>query len=156
MKKTFFILLVVLVMVAGAIIYLKQNPKLINKQVGKTAPAPSVAKFPAGKATTPIPTADETLILKNFIKQALVDKHGSNAAQLTITVSKIEGDFAQGGASGEGGGGMWFAAKDKGGWNLVWDGNGVILCQDLAAYPDFPTDMIPECYNETTGRTVKR
>lgn len=105
---------------------------------------------------TPAPTVDETATLKTFIKNALVAKHGSTANELNISVSKIEGGFASGGASGEGGGGMWFAAKVNGNWQLVWDGNGVILCKDLAAYPNFPVSMIPECYNEQTNKSVKR
>lgn len=107
-------------------------------------------------ATSVAPTVDETATLKAFVKQALVAKHGNSANELNITVSKIEDGYAQGGASGEGGGGMWFSAKVNGSWQLVWDGNGVILCQDLAAYPEFPISMIPECYNEQTNKSVKR
>lgn len=107
-------------------------------------------------AVTVAPTVDETATLKAFIKQALVAKYGSGASELNITVSKIEGNYAQGGASGEGGGGMWFSAKVNGKWQLVWDGNGVILCQDLASYPNFPVSMIPECYNDQTNKSVKR
>ena len=103
------------------------------------------------------PTVDETVTLKVIIKQALVAKHGSNANQLNITVSKIERNYAQGGASViNQGGGMWFATKVNSAWKLVWDGNGVILCSDLMAYPDFPTNMIPECFNDKTNKIVVR
>ncbi|MDP3987761.1 MAG: hypothetical protein Q8P80_01315 [Candidatus Levybacteria bacterium] len=107
-------------------------------------------------AVSPTPTVNETSLLKTVIKQTLAAKHGSDANTLNISVSKIQGDYAQGGATEQGGGGMWFAAKVNGSWKLVWDGNGVILCSDLTAYPNFPTDMIPECYDQTTQKIVKR
>jgi hypothetical protein len=93
------------------------------------------------------------------VKKLLVDKHGADFEQMAVTVSRIEGDFAQGGAKPqeEGiGGGMWFGAKVNGQWRLVWDGNGMILCSDLTNYPDFPKNMIGECYEEATGKTVIR
>ncbi|EKD52762.1 MAG: hypothetical protein ACD_61C00247G0001 [uncultured bacterium] len=108
------------------------------------------------EATTPSPTVDETSAIKTAIKQALVVKHGESANQLTVRVSKIEGNYSSGGASTSEGGGMWFAAKVNNEWKLVWDGNGNILCQDLTAYPDFPATMIPECYNQVTNKTVIR
>ena len=57
---------------------------------------------------------------------------------------------------GEGGGGRWFAAKVNGLWKLVWDGNGIIKCSDLADYPEFPVSMIPECFDEASDKLVKR
>lgn len=106
--------------------------------------------------STPTPTVDETSLIKSAIKQALVAKHGPTANSLTITVSKIIGDYSSGGASASDGGGMWFAAKVNGQWTLVWDGNGTIECSDLANYPDLPNSLIPECYNSKTNKSVKR
>ncbi|MFA6250788.1 MAG: hypothetical protein WC686_04825 [Candidatus Shapirobacteria bacterium] len=108
-------------------------------------------------AASPAPTVDETSIIKTAIKKAIVAKHGSSANSLIITVSKIVDDFSSGGASVPGeGGGMWFAAKADGQWQLVWDGNGIILCQDLASYPDFPSSLIPECYDSQTEKLKVR
>lgn len=105
---------------------------------------------------TPIPTVDETAVLKYVIKKYIALKNNSDENALTITVSKIEGNYAQGGASDEGGGGMWFAAKENGVWKLVWDGNGVIECSIFTLYPNFSTSMIPECYDTEKQVTVKR
>ena len=105
---------------------------------------------------SPTPSVDEMSTIKAAVKKALVVEHGDSANELNITVSKISGDFSQGGASASGGGGMWFAAKVNGDWKLVWDGNGTILCTDLTAYPNFPTSMIPECYDQAGNKTVKR
>lgn len=107
-------------------------------------------------ASTPTPTVDEESILKQVIKDALVTKHGSQANSLNITVSKINGDYASGGVSEQGGGAMWFAAKTNGVWKLVWDGNGVILCSSLTSYPNFPSDLISECWNDKTQQSIKR
>jgi hypothetical protein len=108
------------------------------------------------EVAAPQPTPDETESLRAAIKAALTAKHGPDAATLNITVSKIEGDFAQGGAAAQAGGGMWLAAKVNGIWLLVWDGNGQINCSDLASYPTFPVDLVPECWDTTTKKIVKR
>lgn len=101
---------------------------------------------------TPVPTADETQTIIAAIRQALIAKHGPDAGKLTITVSKIIGTYAQGGASAPGGGAMWFAVKENGTWKLIWDGNGVILCTDISAYPELPKAMISECYDEAAKK----
>lgn len=105
---------------------------------------------------TPIPTVDEAAVLKIVIKKYITLKRGGSENDLTITVSKIEGNYAQGDASAQGGGGMWFAAKEDGVWKLVWDGNGAIDCSIFTLYPNFPTSMVPECYDPATQNTVKR
>ncbi len=116
----------------------------------------STIKFSVLKNVTPTPTVDEEAVLKDVIKKYIALKHNSDENSLTVTVSKIDGDYAQGGVTDEGGGGMWFAAKENGLWHLVWDGNGVILCSDLSSYPNFPTSMIPECWDEAKQDTVVR
>jgi len=97
--------------------------------------------------------------LQTAIKEQIVAKRGASAQNLEITVAKIEGDYAQGGArpsDGEGGGGMWFAARVDGKWQLVWDGNGIIECSDLQDYPDFSNSMIPDCYDSQQQDLVNR
>ncbi len=106
---------------------------------------------------TPIPTVDEAAVLENVIQKYIALKHKSDENSFTISVSKIEGNYAQGGVSDEGGGGgMWFAAKEDGVWKLVWDGNGIIQCSIFTLYPNFPTSMIPECYDEATQNLITR
>ncbi len=101
----------------------------------------------------------EEEILEEAMKTAITDKRGGDPDDLEITVDEIDGDYASGGAVTVGavaGGGMWFAAKVDGQWELVWDGNGTIMCSDLEDYPNFPSRMIPECYNEDTEEVVAR
>jgi len=118
-----------------------------------------VVEQPAAVETPPVktlPVVDETELVKSAIIEELVKEHGEDFRQMDITVSKIEGDFAKGGASGDGGGGMWLAAKVGDTWKLVWDGNGVIYCEDLAPYPDFPKSFVAECYDKATDNLVTR
>jgi hypothetical protein len=106
--------------------------------------------------TVSTPTIDETQNLINAIKAALHKKYPNATSSLNVTVSKIEGEYAKGMVTEQGGGGMWFAAKQNGFWTLVWDGNGVIKCTDVSPFPQFPKDMIPECFDDKIQNTVKR
>lgn len=130
------------------------NPPNITETIVPTV-VPTVVPTIA-PAANPSPTVDETGLIKTDIRQALVAKHGNTANESTITVFKIVGNYSSGGASASGGGGMWFAAKVNDAWQLVWDGNGVILCSDLTSYPGFPVSLIPECYDDSTNKSVKR
>jgi len=153
MKYVVIVFATAVIVFLAATVYYKGMPKFATPS-GVSVTSTEVAESPVA-TITPTPVDDSTVLI-DTIKAALVAKHGSPAASLKITVSKIEGDFAQGGASVEGGGGMWFAAKVEGQWNLVWDGNGVIECSDIASYPGFPKSMIPECWNTPTEKIITR
>jgi len=89
-------------------------------------------------------------------KDALKVKHPDwDLSGMTVTVDRGDGNFATGGVGDGPGGGMYFAANTDDGWVIVWDGNGVISCADIEPY-DFPTEMIPECYDYSAGISVKR
>ncbi|MEI6326766.1 MAG: hypothetical protein WCO78_01445 [Candidatus Roizmanbacteria bacterium] len=106
---------------------------------------------------TPLPTIDESATLKYVMGKYIALKHNTVDTSLTITVSKIEGKYAKGGVSDkEGGGGMWYAVKEDGVWKLVWDGNGTIECSAFSSYPEFPINMLAECYDSINQNTVKR
>lgn len=78
---------------------------------------------------------------------------------LEIKISKVEGDFVSGGigpVGGGPGGGYFFAAKNQSAeWVIAADGNGAIMCDDIQTY-NFPTDMIPVCYDPDLGQEVTR
>jgi hypothetical protein len=169
-----FIIILVLLGIAGGY-YLGTNYKFTlqpQNAVTTTAPLPSATPTstdetilntvtPGAAVTSPTPSAgsgqavDETADILAAVKAGLVAGHGPDAASMTVTVSKIVGDFAQGGASAQGGGGMWFAAKVGGAWKLVWDGNGTISCASINQY-NFPSTMIPECYDAETQKLITR
>jgi hypothetical protein len=154
MNKTLIAIIAVSTLILGGCSLVKETT--INQlEVEPTIiEVPTIAVI---QEISPEPTVDETETIKIQIKEALVAKHGSGANSLTVTVSKIEGNYSKGGAAvlGEGGG-MWFGAKVDGQWKLVWDGNGIITCSDLTDYPNYPATFIPECYNTTTDKLVKR
>jgi hypothetical protein len=127
--------------------------KSTDKTSNQTAQQPSNTFSPT---ETPTPTVDESAALISDIRTALIAEHGQDAASLNITVKTIEGDYAQGDASEQGGGGMWYAAKVNGVWKLVWDGNGAIQCSSIAPYPNFPTDILPQCWDDKTQNPIKR
>lgn len=56
----------------------------------------------------------------------------------------------------EGGGGIWFGAKVNDVWQLVYDGNGIIPCSDLKQYPDFPSSLIPQCFDDNINMLINR
>lgn len=160
MKKGFistFIAILASIVAIGALLYIFQ-PNLFKNLLpaGITQNiTPTTSPVVTG-SSTPTSTVDETETIKAAMKAAIIAKRGQSASELTFSVSKIEGNYAKGGASAAGGGAMWFAAKVNGKWTLVWDGNGVILCSDITAYPDFPKDMISECWNDKTNKNVIR
>lgn len=162
--KYFIAIFVTTVLVfLGATLYYKglpsfpsynKNPVATTIETITQTPIPIVVATTASPSATQI--ADQNISIISAVQAALVAEHGSDAQTLNVTISKIEGDYAQGGASGQGGGGMWFAAKVNGIWKLVWDGNGIIQCSDIAPYPSFPKDMISECWDTVTQKIVKR
>ena len=151
----FVTLLLAAIIVAGGFYFLVYQPRHQLTPVS-ISPTSEMVTPTTGVNTTPTSTVDETAAVITAVKAAIVKEHGADANGLTYTVSKIDGNYAQGAASAQAGGGMWFAAKVNGTWQLVWDGNGEILCSDVAPYPDFPKTMIPECYNDKTNTMVTR
>lgn len=163
-KITVILLLVVVAMIAYAAYYLGSK-NAMNTQVQVTpvvtsTPGPLTQTPALSPTTTATPKAesssDETVSLIAAVQKGLVAKHGPDAATLNVTVTTISGNYAKGMASATAGGGIWFAAKTNGSWLLVWDGNGIITCSDVAPYPNFPASLIPECFNSVTQKMVTR
>lgn len=154
MKYFFAIFATAVIVFLAATVYYKGWPTFV-KPTGVSV----VSTETAVPEVTPTPTAtptegNEALIAA--VRKGLVAKHGSAAAGMTITVSKVEGEYAKGMASEEGGGGLWFAARLNGTWTLVWDGNGVIDCNSVSPFPEFPADLIPQCLASGSGKLITR
>lgn len=126
--------------------YIQQKPHVVGSS---TTPVDS-------PAVTPTKSKDETSAVIAAVKAGLITAHGKVGADMTVTVSSIQGKYARGMTSEKGGGGVWFAAKIQDAWQLVWDGNGVITCTALAKYPGFPVDMIPQCYADDANMMITR
>ncbi len=79
------------------------------------------------------------------ITQILSKKYNQPENGLIIEVTTDTGTFAKGTYNQpNAGGGLWFAVKTAEGWQLVFDGNGIIPC-DAANKYDFPDDIISQC-----------
>ena len=94
-----------------------------------------------------------------LIKLALVEKDGIDLTKVNVIITEDTGKYASGGIKPKEedvGGAYFFAAKVLNGWKIVASGNGTISCESLKPYPDFPTNMIPECVDPVTGNPVQR
>jgi hypothetical protein len=160
--KYFIAIFVTAVLVfLGATVYYKGLPSfstpngvsVTSQEVMPTStPSPTSSAQATMSATQ---TADENISIVSAVQAALIAEHGPDAKSLNITISKVEGNYAEGDASAQGGGGMWYAAEVNGVWKLVWDGNGSIMCSSLTPYPDFPKDMISECWDASNNAVVR-
>lgn len=85
-------------------------------------------------------------------------KYSRSADDFVIKVVKSDGAFAQGSINikNEPGGGMWFAAKTDKGWELAFDGNGMVTCQVANSY-NFPSDIVTQCIDaENNNELINR
>jgi len=90
------------------------------------------------------------------IKQLLADKYSYDIADVHLTIGQQTVDHLRGGVKfkDEGAGGIVLAAKLNGVWQIAFDGNGAISCQDMEKY-NFPEAMISDCAPESGSGTVK-
>ena len=160
MNKTVLAVVVFALMVIGIFMIGKSGSFFTtsNTENSENGSTPTGVKeyFEINKTSDVTPTESDLEVLPTVIKAALINKNGQNAESLNIEVSEIEGGYAKGSASEQGEGGLWFAAKVNEKWRLVWDGNGVIECDSITPYPNFPTSLIPECFDTNTNEVVSR
>jgi hypothetical protein len=160
-----FIFGVLVVIISGGLAYgayqfgRQSNRKEIPTPVVNQPVSPAVSQ---SEKTIPTPTLTPTPTITSandseLIRQALFKKHNwPDDTQITISVKTNDSQYASGSITAQGGGGLFFAAKVNGTWQIVSDGNGVTMCSDLAPYPDFPKTLLPECWDQTTNKTVIR
>jgi hypothetical protein len=165
MKYFFFGILTVLFITGltlGAFYLGTINKPLENNQIAiisptkNTIPPSSSPSSITSPTTSPAPTT-KTENDSELIKTALYKKNNWPSTEiLNVTVSSNDGTYAKGSINGNGGGGYFFAKKVGADWIIVADGNGIITCESLSNYPDYPSSLIPECYNEKTQNNIKR
>ncbi len=150
---------VVLLLVAGAgLFWLYQNKVAIKPEEVSTTATPTEIETPSPTSIPFTPTeAEEEVSDLEQISQALADRHSKPVEDANVTIQDNDGEYAKGGVvfEGEIGGGWWLAAKVDGEWIIVADGNGSVLCADIEGY-DFPTSMVPECWDEATSTIIYR
>jgi len=154
--KNFFLGVFVTILVLGIGIggfLLGQNKSIDKTDFSLVTPTPTIGTISTPTPQDITPTIDEG----ELIKTALFKKNNWKESDgITVHISTNDGKYASGTSTAQGGGGYFYAVKDSGIWVIVADGNGIIDCSSLIKYPDYPKILIPECYNTSTNKTVKR
>lgn len=92
-------------------------------------------------------TADQSGVLTDRMAAELFNqKYHRPVSTMLVRVTNSGNSFAKGTVNfaGEGGGAVWFAAKTSKGWELAYDGNGIIPCAVADGYR-LPADLVPSC-----------
>ena len=99
--------------------------------------------------------SDEAVI--ESLKLLFAQKYEKRIEDITVSISKREGDYLTGGVkfAGEIAGGYVLAAKVNDAWKIVFDGNGNWTC-GVVDVVDFPSTLAPECWDEDTMTVVDR
>ena len=99
--------------------------------------------------------SDESVI--ESLKILFAQKYEKRIEDITVTISKREGNYLTGGVkfTADGEGGYVLAAKVNGAWKIVFDGNGSWTCSAVDVV-DFPSTLAPECWDENTMTIVDR
>jgi len=110
-------------------------------------------------------SSDTTADISEEIRTALFERNNwDETTDVEVTVSFNDGEFASGSAGPSGGGpggGAWYAAYVDGTWEIIWDGNGAIICSDLDNFEQdysvtIPSSLIDICYDDVQGVEVSR
>lgn len=79
------------------------------------------------------------------IKSALALKYNKQVSKVFIDISKENPEYAAGSVKydqPEGEGGGFLAAKVNGQWQIVYDGNGAVDCQNIKQNYQFPQEIL--------------
>ncbi|MFC1700332.1 hypothetical protein ACFLZ4_01650, partial [Patescibacteria group bacterium] len=157
------IIAVILILVGGAYWYSQQIKSVETEETSEptgvrivdTPESTEEEDMEEGTEEEEIVDEEEEIVEEEMTEEELADilallfaeKYEKDAEDANVTVSVLDGSYAQGGITFEGemGGGYFFAAEVGGEWSIVFDGNGTTPCDVLEAV-DFPIDMVPECW----------
>lgn len=139
----------VLIIIAHWLTSQLRNPSA--PQILRPSISPSVVSIPSPSPFPPNPN------LTDALKEQLGRKYAKTPDDILIEVSSEIANHAVGVMTfAQGfGGGIWFAAKEKGGWVLIYDGQSAMSCT-LANQYLFPEEMVPACFDEATMQNIKR
>lgn len=150
MNRKFFLLigtvLLILAIIGGVFLFWSVKSKTPPVEPTPTPPS-EVTPIP-----TPTPTQEEEEKSDlEQIREAFAEKYNKPISEVVVNISENTGTYASGGVrfTGEISGAMWLAYNDGEKWLIVFDGQGTIPCSAVDPY-NFPTDMVPECWDETT------
>ena len=122
--------------------------------IGKPTPVPTIES-----TATPMPTIPPTETKSDLekIKELFAQKYSKSISEVDVTINKNTGPYASGGVSfaGEMGGAMWLAHKKGENWQIIFDGQGTIPCESIEP-ENFPKEMVPECWDSSLKKLIKR
>ena len=144
MRETFLTILIIILISIGTVGILIQSSKK------EALSLPQYAMLSEKKK------ASEETELSQKMEELLKMKYKEDVVNMKVRVTMIEGNYAKGEVSVDGGGGLWFAVKRNNEWILVWDGNGIIQCSDLTGYSDFSSSIIPACFDKGSEKLINR
>jgi hypothetical protein len=155
MRKTRIVL--PLLLLAAVAAYLVYNNTLRTPETGSApalAPTATVEPSSASAASSVSPEAETPSVpaedLSAQMQKEFSKKYGKPADTYIVRVKESSDAYAKGSIDfkDEAGGGLWFAAKTDAGWELVFDGNGIIDCATADKY-QMPADYVPGCVDTT-------
>jgi hypothetical protein len=142
------VLLVIFGFAAGIVAtqYLKPASSSVTPPPINPTPTSSVS---VAIETITLPPSPTTSDISQSIKLLFSQKYQKPLDQISLKVSRQETNHASGSVSfaGEAGGGLWLAANTDSGWQLAYDGNGIVPCDQILSY-NFPASMVSECLDE--------
>lgn len=151
------ILLIVAIVGGGYLWWSMKKDTPIVEPTERPIPVASPEVMPSPTPGETPTVEEETKSDLEQIKEAFVEKYNKPLGDITATIDQNTGTYANGGVkfAGEIGGAWWLAYNDGSGWIIVADGNGSVLCADIEGY-NFPTSMVPECWDEATSTLIQR
>ncbi len=122
-----------------------------------TEPTPTLTPTETQEEEPIIEEEEGTISDLEQIKLLFSEKYDKPLEEVTVNISENTGTYATGGVKFEGeiGGAMWLAYNDGEEWMIVHDGHGTIPCESVETY-NFPTNIVPECWDEGAGELIIR
>lgn len=154
-----FLLGIAAVTIIGALLFGAYRYGKESKNQTGLSSVPSITQVPPSptfQTASPSISQTQSLTDDELIIQALYKKNNWPANTVNIKVKTNDGKYASGSVNSQGGGGLFFAVKANGIWEIIADGNGIIPCGNVMKYPDFPKNIIPECWDTETNQLMKR
>jgi hypothetical protein len=155
MKKNIILGVVILILILVIIFSYLKNTKTKEQTIPKQN---SVAKEEKTTETKKIPSPP---VIPNFeeieknkqvsstedkLIELIAQNHSKDLSEVSLNITQEEGDYVRGGVEfapgGPGNAGMFLATKEKGEWEIVFDGNGNPDCVDLRQNYNFPEEML--------------
>ncbi len=164
MKKTLIgVIIIVIVFLAGDILwqkYFKPAPKQVSNFTECAALGnPVMESYPrqcrANGQTFVEEINNNEESTSQAIQKLFAIKYPKYAQTVTVKVEKEIADFASGSVrfAEATAGGLWFAAKTEQGWELAFDGNGIIPCAATDKY-GMPREMVPLCVDSENNNNL--